>query len=74
LTGIPERSIAVTAECRTFERIDRFEHDVQDAERSVTRCEGHVSEHRREFVQEVAWEVQHGWRAERLGVIEIELA
>jgi conjugative relaxase-like TrwC/TraI family protein len=56
-----------------LERIDRFEHDLRRAEQSVTRCEDTVGERRREFAQEITWEVHHGWRTERLGVIDAEL-
>jgi hypothetical protein len=57
-----------------LDRIDRFQGDVGRAEHAVAGCEAHVGERQTEFAQEVAWEVQHGWRTERLDAIETELS
>ena len=46
--------------------LNRFEDDVRDAERKVSRCEQNLGDSRTEFVEEIAWEVQYGCRTERL--------
>src|SRR5205823_11828229 len=56
------------------DRIDRFQGDVGRAEHAVAGCEANVGVQLKEFASEVAWEVQHGWRTERLDVVEAELA
>jgi hypothetical protein len=57
-----------------LDRIDRFEDDVRGAGRTVASSEARVEECRHEFAREVAWEVHHGWRTERLDEVEAELA
>ena len=57
-----------------IDRIDRFQGDVGRAEQAVAGCEAHLGQRQTEFAQEVAWEVQHGWRTERLDAVEAELS
>jgi hypothetical protein len=57
-----------------LERINRFEDDVRHAEGKVTRCEKTLRSSREDFAAEIVWQVQHGWRTERLGVIDAEVA
>jgi hypothetical protein len=57
-----------------IDRIDGFQGDAGRAEHAVAGCQAHFGERQTEFAQEVAWEVQHGWRTERLDAVEAELS
>jgi conjugative relaxase-like TrwC/TraI family protein len=57
-----------------LDRIHRFEDDVHHSAVKVTGCEEKLSEYRSKFAEEITWGARHGWRADRLGAIEAELA
>lgn len=51
-----------------------FEGALQNAKDTISGCEHTRQEAGRQFGEEIQWEIRHGWRAERLHVIEAELA
>jgi hypothetical protein len=55
-------------------RIERFEGDLARANDKVADCEADLDHVRGEFAEEIAWEIRHGWRSDRLAAIENQLA